>query len=189
MLAQRAQRLSDQQSFRLRTHAGELHAAVGEVDHLQRAGVREQVRDVVGDEFLGADPHVDGEAALGEQLRARCVFGGADARDACWRAIQELCDLAGDDVDLVAVGQRNQYIGVGDAGGFQYRRMGGVAGHRADVDAILQVAQHLLIVVDDGDFVGGLARQALRRGAAHLPGAEDQYFHRCTITPAPAGRH
>ena len=67
--------------------------------------------------------------------------------------------------------------------------MRGVAGHGADVDAVLQVAQHLLVDVDDGDFVGRLARQALRGGAADLAGAEDQDLHRCHITLAPAGRH
>ena len=52
-----------------------------------------------------------------------------------------LRDLAGDDVHLVAVGERDEDVGVGDAGGLQHRGIGGVAGHRAHVDAILQFAQ------------------------------------------------
>jgi hypothetical protein len=104
------------------------------------------------------------------------------------RAVQELRDLAGDDVDLVAVGQRNQDVGVGDAGGFEHRGVGGIAGHRAHVDAVLQFAQRRLVDVDNRDFVGRFARQAVRGAAADLADAENQYFHACPVTPSRAGR-
>ena len=54
----------------------------------------------------------------------------------------------------------------------------GVARHGADVEAVLQVAQDLVVRVDDGDFVGLLAGQVVRGRAADLAGAEDDDLHR-----------
>ena len=51
-------------------------------------------------------------------------------------------------------------VGLGGAGGLEHRRVGGVAGHGAHVEPVLQVAQHVLVDVDHGDFVGLLARRA-----------------------------
>ena len=51
------------------------------------------------------------------------------------------------------------------------------ADDRADVDAVLQIAQQLVVDVDDGDFVGRFARQVIGRRAADLAGAEDDDFH------------
>ena len=55
--------------------------------------------------------------------------------------------------------------------------IGGVAGDGADVEAILQIAQHLFIGVDDRDFVGFFARQVVCRGAPDLAGAEYHDLH------------
>jgi hypothetical protein len=86
-------------------------------------------------------------------------------------------DLTGNDVDFVAAGQRHQHISVGDAGGFEHCRIGGVARYRADVESILQIAQDVLVVVDHRDFVGRLTRQVESRGPAYLAGPQYQYLH------------
>ena len=56
--------LADERAAAQRLDADQAHAAVGEVQHLQRAGILDQPHDVIGDELLGADRHVDGEGAV-----------------------------------------------------------------------------------------------------------------------------
>jgi len=70
------------------------------------------------------------------------------------RAIQRVSDAAGHHVHFVRAGQRYQDVGFGNACGFQHRRMRGTAGNRAHIEAVLQIAQHVLVGVDDGDVVG-----------------------------------
>ena len=91
--------------------------------------------------------------------------------------IQREGHLARHHVDFVAVGQRDDDVGLRRAGRFQHRRIGGVARHGADVEAVLQVAQDLLVDVDDGDLVRFLAREMMGCRAADLAGAEDDDFH------------
>src|SRR5512139_3978853 len=58
--------------------------------------------------------------------------------------------------------------------------MGGVARDGADVEAVLQVAQQLVVGVDDRDVVGLLAGEVVRSRPADLAGPEDDDFHqRC----------
>ena len=140
----------------------------------------------VGDELLGAHVHVDGEAAAGgrgavlrryEELGAAREVRGADARDPGRRAKQRPRDLAGDHVDFVAVGQRDQHVGARGAGLLERARARGIAADGADVEAVLQVAQHVVVDVDDGDVVGFLAGEVIGRGPADLAGAEDDDLH------------
>ena len=98
----------------------------------------------------------------------REVLGLADARDLGRGLEDRVGDLARDDVDLVRVRHRDHEVGVLGAGGEERRGMGRVAGHRADVEAVLQLAQDVVAGVDDGDVVRLLARQLLRGGAADL---------------------
>ena len=42
-------------------------------------GIADQALDVFGDQLLGADPHIHGDAALGEQP-VRVVYSGARMR-------------------------------------------------------------------------------------------------------------
>ena len=178
MLAQRRQRLPDQQAALDRPHADQPHVAVGEVDDLQRAGVLDQLLDVVGDQLLGADPGVDREAdVLREQVRAGGIGRAADAGDLGRSLEQGPGHVARDHVDLVAVGQRDQQVGVGAAGRLEHRGARGVAADGADVQPVLQLAQHGVVRVDDRDLVGLFAGQVVGGGAAHLPGAKDDDFH------------
>ena len=85
--------------------------------------------------------------------------------------------LAGHHVDLIADGERDQDVGLGDARGLEHRGLRGVADHGAHVEPVLQIAQHVLVDVDDRDVVGLLAREVVRRGAPDLSGAQDEDFH------------
>ena len=161
-------------------HADQAHAAVGEIEHLQRARILDQPHDVLGDELLGTDRHVDGEGAVlvREQLGVACEIGRADARDARRVLVEQAPrDLARDHVHFVAVGERDEDVGLARAGRLQDARLRAAADDRADVDAILQVAQQLVVDVDDGDFVRFFAREVIGGGAADLAGAQDDYFH------------
>ena len=86
-------------------------------------------------------------------------------------------DFAGDDIDLIAVGERHQDVGIGDAGGFEHRRIGAITRHRADIQPILQIAQHVLVGIDHRDFIRRLAREVVGRGAPDLAGAQYQDLH------------
>jgi hypothetical protein len=93
------------------------------------------------------------------------------------RAIKRVRHFAGHHVDLVAGGQGHHDVGGGAARRFEHRRIGCVACDRADVEAILQIAQHLFIGVDDRDLVGFFARQVVCRRAPDLAGAEYHDLH------------
>jgi len=80
--------------------------------------------------------------------------------------------LAGDQVGLVALGDRENHVGVAGSGAFQGFRMAGIADYGAQVEAILQFAQATGIGIDDGDVVG-FGYQILGHGTADLAGAED----------------
>ena len=150
-------------------YADQPHPPVGEIQHLQCAGIADQARHVLGDQLFRADPNVHRDGILAEQFVALGEIGGAYARDFLRRAVQRPGDVAGQHVDLVAVGQRDENIGGGDAGRLEDARAGGVAVHRTNVEPILQIAQDLLVRVDDGHVVRFFAREVVGRGAADLP--------------------
>ena len=154
VLAQRAQRLTHQRTSLQRADTDQPHASIRKVEHLQRAGIADQTGDVLGDQLLGTDPHIDRDAVFAEQRLALGERGGAHARDFLRRPVQRPSDVAGQHVDLVAVGERDQDVGAGDAGGLENARTGRVAVDGANVEPILQIAQDVLVHVDDGDIVG-----------------------------------
>src|SRR6185369_9796395 len=101
----------------------------------------------------------------------------ADSRDPSRRAEQRERDLARDHVDRVAVRERDDDVGVAAARALDHVGVRGVADDGAHVEPILELAQHVGILVDDRDFVGFLAREAEGCGAADLAGTEDEYLH------------
>ena len=171
VLRQVAQRMADERAAAIGARRDEPHSAVGELEHLQRAGEPDQLRDVVGDERRRADRDVDGYAAGAEQRLVGDQRTGANARDSRRRAEQRQRDLAGEHVDLVAARERDQHVGVARAGPLEHVGMRGVADDRAHVEPVLQLAQHVGVAVDDRDLVGLLAGQAESGRAADLPGA------------------
>src|SRR5215831_19282786 len=56
-------------------------------------------------------------------------------------------------------------------------RMRGIAGHGAHVEAVLHVAQGILVDVHHGHLVRLFAREVVRGGASDLAGAEYQDLH------------
>ena len=177
MLGQLAQTVADQVATFQRAYTDQAHFAVGEFEDLQRAGIADQALDILGDELLGADEDVHGQGFIAEKLRPARVFGRADACDFRRRAEQGEGHLARHHVDFVAVGERDDDIGLGRAGRLQHGRVGGVSRHRADIEPVLEIAQDLLIEVDDSDFVRFFAREVVGCGPADLAGPENDNFH------------
>ncbi len=189
VLAQGLQRLTHQRAALQGADADQPHAAVGEIQDLERAGIADQTGDVLGDQLFGADPDIDGDAAFAEQPLLIRVIRRSNARDLLRGAIERPGDLACQHVDFVAVGQRDQDVGAGDAGGFQNPRARGIAVDRADVEAILEIAQDLLVHIDDGYIVRLFAREMVRRRTADLSGTQDDDFHSGTLHHGTARAH
>jgi hypothetical protein len=82
VLAQLADLVAHQRALAHRAHADQLRAAVGEVEHLQRARVFDQALDVLAHQLLGADRgvHRGGDVQVFGLAQARDAGGGAEAR-------------------------------------------------------------------------------------------------------------
>ncbi len=140
----------------------------------------DQPRHVIGHQLLGADDDIDRERAFltPEQFFVTRVVAGADAGNARRAFIEHAPhDLAGDHVDLIAVGQGDENIGVSGTGRFQRRRKCSIADHGADVQPILQVTQQLIVDVDHRDLVCLLPCKMVNCGSADLAGAENNNVH------------
>ena len=114
---------------------------------------------------------------VGSMSRAR-----ADARDPRRRAEQRARDLARDHVDLVAVGERDDDVGVAAR-----RRASSTSGCDALPTTVRMSRRSCRsrstssFDIDDRDFVGFFARQVIGRRAADLAGAEDDDLHRRSV--------
>ncbi len=168
VLLQRRDALADEQAVAVGDDADEPDAPAGEVQHLRRAGVQDQLLHVLAHQLLRADADVDGNGILGEQLRRIHVLGRADSGDLGRRMKQRVRDLAGDHVDLVHVRQGDDDVGVVGAGTLEHFRVGGVPDDGANVEPVLQFAQHVGAHVDDGNLVGLFARQMVGGGRTNL---------------------
>ena len=104
------------------------------------------------------------------------VVGIADPRQAGGGFEQDLGELTGDHVGLVTVGDRQDQIGLFDAGLDQHVGVGGMAVDGAQIEPFLEQLQELRIAIDHRDVVF-LAGQALGHGATDLTGAKDENIH------------
>ena len=137
-----------------RAHGDQADLAVGELEHLQRFRKFDQLDDVIGDDLLGTDRDIHREAVGAEYLLVRQIIGGADTGDAGRRVEQPGGQLARDEIGFVAARHGEDHVGVGGAGLSQYRRMRRVAGHGAQIEAVLKVLEAHRIGIDYRDIVG-----------------------------------
>ena len=169
--------LIDQQATAVDACTDQSHTPIGEVEHLQRARVQDQLLDVFTDKLLRADADVDGNGILREQLFRGHVIGAANACDFRRRLEQCVADLAGDHIGLVGVRERDDNVRVAGTGAFEHFRVSRVTNYGPDVEAILEFPEDFGARVDDGDFVRLFTREMVGRGGADLASAENQYFH------------
>ena len=127
--------------------------------------------NIFGDQRFGANDDVDRNRILGEQAGTTQILGGADARDLGRGMKNRRCDLAGDHVDFITVGQGDNHVGVVGTGVIEQPRVGTVAANRAQIEPILQFRQNLLVGIDDGYFVALFLGELSCYRRAYLPGA------------------
>jgi hypothetical protein len=80
------------------------------------------------------------------------------------------CNLTGDHVDFIAIGQRDDHIGIVRTGVLEQPRIGTVTADGAYIETILQIRQNLLIGIDNGDFVSFFLGKLRRYRRAYLAG-------------------
>ncbi len=177
MLLERRDALTNEQSVAVGLRADEAYPAVGEVEHLRCARVKDELLDVLADELLGTDAHVDRDCTLLEQASGGHVLGRADASDLRRCVKKRVGDLAGDHVGFIGIGQGDDDVGVIGAGALEHVRISCVTDDGTDVEAVLQFAKNLRPHVDNGDFVGFFAREVIRGCRTNLTCAENEDFH------------
>ncbi len=176
VLLERFELLSDQQTAGVGLGRNQLHAAVGKIQYLQCTGVFDQPGDVLGDQLFRADQHVDRGMLPGKKLRIVGVGGRANPRHPGRGVEQRVGHLAGDHVDLIRVGHRDDQVGILDACTDQHLGMGGMTVNAADIERILQRLEVRRVHFDHGDVVV-LAGQAMGNGGSDLAGAEYDNLH------------
>ena len=178
MLADVLQLVADQRTALERAHCHQADATVGELQHLQRLGKLDQFDQVFGDQLLRTDSVVHGKTVGGKQLFVGQILGSAHACDAGGNVVLVRRNLAGHQIGLVALRNRDQHVGVFDAGPFQDRRVCRAASDGAQVQPVLQQAQARAVDVDDGDVIG-FGNQTFGHAGADLARAEDDDFQLC----------
>src|SRR5690606_25020581 len=135
---------------------------------------------MIGHELLGADRHIDTEcpAFSAEQLGVTRVIGGADSCDARGVFVEQgRDDLARDHVDLIAVRERDDDAGFARGAGIERAGVGCVAYDRTNIEPILQIAQRLVIHIDDRYLVRLFACEVVCSRSPDLASTEDDDSH------------
>ena len=176
MAAQESQRIAHQRPAGKGAHRHQRCLAIGELQHLQRLGKLDQLDDVFGEYLLRADRKIHAEIIRAEHFLAVEIINGSDAGDAGRRVVETGCQFAGDQIDLIALRDGQQHVGIGDASLLKRGRVRGIAGQGAQIQPVLQLAQLVAVGIDDGNVVC-LAHQAFRYRGTDLSCTEYQYFH------------
>jgi len=114
-----------------RAHGDEADASVGELEHLQRLRVLDQLAHIARDRRFRADHRVDREPLARDGRHAVDELGRAQPRDRGRDVEQVVRQLAGDEVGFVEWRAGDQHVGVVRSGGAEHRRMDAVAGDAA----------------------------------------------------------
>src|SRR6266568_1656417 len=169
------QGMTDQGTALECTHCDQAHFAVSELEHLQCFRKLDELDDVIGKNLLRTDCQIDVEAVRAEYALGGKIVGGAQANDAGRDVEQLLCQLARDQIGLIALRHRNHHVAVLDTRLDQHRGVRGAAEHGAQIEAVLEVAQPRAVDIHDRDVVG-FGHQVFRDRRADLASAEDDDF-------------
>jgi hypothetical protein len=90
-------------------------------------------------------------------------------------------DAARHQIGFIALGDRDQHVGIFGAGLLQDRGMRRMAAHGTQIEAVLQQREARGVEVDDGNVVV-FGDQAFSQVGADLAGAENDDFHACPWT-------
>ena len=113
--------LIDQAAIAQRTCANQANPAVSEVQHLEGAGIADQLFNMRGDQLFGTDEQIDWHRVLRKQLLwVLFMYMRADVlalrSSVGGRLKTGIGHLAGDHIDFVTTGQRDHHVGVFGAG-------------------------------------------------------------------------
>ena len=145
--------MTDQWAAGIGLGGHQLRAPIGKIQHLQSTGVFNQPGDVFCHQPFRADQHINRTMFAVEQLGILGVVRRTDPGNSGGCVIQGVGDLAGRHIDLVAVGQRDNEVGVLDTGPDQDLGVRGVTDHAPDIQAVLQHFQMGGIYIDNRDVV------------------------------------
>ncbi|EXI84798.1 MAG: hypothetical protein AW12_02387 [Candidatus Accumulibacter sp. BA-94] len=134
---------------------------------------------VLGNDLLRTQGVVDRKILRRQQLFAVEKVTRAQAGDTRGDVEDAVRDLAGDQIGLITLGHGNQQVGVLQAGVGEHGRMRTVADDRAQVHAVLQVRQALVVAIDHRDVVI-LGNKTFGNTRTDLAGTEndDPHFYR-----------
>ena len=163
-----------------RTHRRQARPSTGELAHLQRIGVFNQLADIAGQRGFGANDGIHRKAFRPHQGLVDVKPGGAHPRHAGGNAKHHVRNLAAHQIGLILRGTGNQQIGVGSPCLRQHLHIDAVAHHAAQVKALLQLRQALRIGVDDRDVIA-LRDQALRHAVAHTARTQNNDLHALSL--------
>ena len=141
------------------------------------------------DLHLRRDDNVDRHVLAAEQIRPfrLQIILAAYARDLGRHLEQGMADLAGDHVHLVRIGDRDQHVGLLGTRHLQRAGMRGVANEGAHVERVVDLADQVRRLVDDGDVIA-LGGQIAGDAGANLPRAADNHVHGCCLSFRPGLR-
>ncbi len=146
----------------------QLRTTAREVEHLQCTRMFDQMIKVLGDQRFGADNVIHRNRILGKQARTLQILGRTNSRNLGRGMKYGRSHLAGNHIDLVAVGQRDNHIGIISAGLFEQTWVGAITANSAQIESLLQFRQNLLIDIDDSQLVAIFLRQLCGHSRADL---------------------
>ena len=139
-------------------HHHHLHPAGGEIEHLEGAGKADQAGDVFGYDLFRADQDVNRHGLQGKQPVAAQVFVVAHAGDFRRCVKHRVGDLAGHHVGFIAVGHRDDHVGVPRSCLVEHRRMGPGAVYGLQVQPFPEVTQDRRVAIDYRNIIGFTAK-------------------------------
>ena len=125
---------------------------------------------------LGVNHQVDAHPGAVGHAAPLLEFVRADAGDFDLDVRVRLGDQAGEQIDLVGVGDGDEHLRVSEAGLLQSANAGGATVDNFGVELLLELRAALGVLVDDGDLVA-LSNEAGcdERGALAAPGNQDAH--------------
>ena len=109
------------------------------------------------------------------------ILNAFDSGNACFYTVFAR-QQAGEDIDLVKIGNGDEDIDVFNVGLFENFSAGAIAVESHDIEAILSLAKMSFVTIDQGDFMS-LHGETLAQEIADLACSDDEYFHKVRYAP------
>ena len=161
------------------TVAKELDLAADEFSHVKGPGAPGKVGQFIGNRVFWVDHQVDAELVLGKDRPSAQVIDAFDAGDPFADAVLP-GQQAGQDVDLVKVGDSHDEVRRLDPGQFHNFGAGTISVDAEYIETILGDIEMVLITVDQSDLVP-FQREPFAEKVADLAGPNDDNVHQMVL--------